>query len=209
MPSSSILEEDRQRALDRLTAAFARGAITIEDYEERAGKVQYAHNVTQLAPLLADLPAEIPASTQNARNLPDTRASGSRPVAPRPESRTWLVEERDGGTETVACIMGDRRMTGDWLGGNAVTSFTLMGSTTLDLRNTALPPGKLKIDAFALMGETRIIVPRGLPVKLTALPFMGEARVAESVERRVDRSGSWVEIGGIAMMGSIVVKAAD
>jgi predicted membrane protein len=82
-----------------------------------------------------------------------------------------------------------------------------MGSTTLDLRDTVLPPGRLKIDALAIMGELKIIVPPGLPVKMTAFPFMGEANVHRSVERRVVRGEPYLEGSGVALMGSIVVKA--
>ena len=100
-------------------------------------------------------------------------------------------------------------MTGDWLNSDSVSSFTLMGSSVLDLRNTALPPGRVRIEAFTMMGEIKVIVPYGLPVRLSAFPFMGEARMADDVARRVERDEPWVEISGFAMMGSIVVKAAD
>jgi hypothetical protein len=113
------------------------------------------------------------------------------------------------GQASLVCVMGDRQMTGDWLSGDKVDSFTLMGSTKLDLRDVALPAGRLKIDAFCLMGEIKIIVPRGLPVRLNAFPFMGEARLGRDVGSRVEPGRPYVEVSGFAMMGSIVVVAAD
>ena len=83
-----------------------------------------------------------------------------------------------------------------------------MGSTTFDLRDAVLPPGRLKINAIAIMGEVKIIVPEGLPVRMSAFPFMGEANIQSSVERRIDKNRPWVDVGGIALMGSIIVKMA-
>ncbi|MFZ2635013.1 MAG: DUF1707 domain-containing protein [Rectinemataceae bacterium] len=201
--SVDFLESGRQKALDRLTSAFALGDIDVDEYEKRASLVQRARGQTDLEACVADLP-----ESPMPRAAPKTGVP-KKMREPRYEETALRVEDRGGPTETVACIMGDRRMTGDWLGGNSVTSFTLMGETVLDLRHTALPSGRLKIDAFSLMGEIKVIVPHGLPVKMSAFPFMGEARMAEDVERRIDRGAPWVEISGFAMMASIVVKAQD
>ena len=61
--------------------------------------------------------------------------------------------------------------------------------------------------SLCVMGEIRILVPRGLPVRMSAFPFMGEANIHASVEQRVDRALPWVDVSGVAFMGSIVVKA--
>jgi hypothetical protein len=94
-----------------------------------------------------------------------------------------------------------------------------MGETKIDLRNTALPPGTLKIQAFAVMGEIDILVPKGVPVSMNVVPLMGEARIrrGSATERsgavpgglapgRTDASVA-IEISGLALMGSIIVKA--
>ena len=216
MPDNPELESTRQRALDLITDAFAGGAIPIDEYEKRAGRIQNAIRVDEIRLNVADLPSDpLPGqaasgNTPASRPRSQDRVRGNAPepaLRPRPE---FLVEARGSGNESVACVMGERHMAGDWLNTDKVTSFTLMGSTILDLRDTALPPGRLKIDVFTLMGEINVIVPRGLPVKLSAFPFMGDARMASDVDRRVPRSGgSWVEISGFAMMGSIRVRSAD
>ncbi len=215
MPDYTDIETSRQKALDMLTNAFAGGDISIEDYEKKAGRVQNATRVDEIRQCVSDLPADPLPGQAPSRGFPESRSrrsdrdrgyAGDPALRPQPD---FAVEARGSGNEAIACVMGERHMTGDWLNTDNVSSFTLMGSTTLDLRHTALPPGRLKIDAFTLMGEIKVIVPRGLPVKLSAFPFMGDARMAENVERRVVRSGPYVEISGFAMMGSIVVHSAD
>lgn len=210
MPDYPDLEPSRQKALDRITDAFAGGAITIEDYEERAGRIQKAIRVDDISGCLSDLPRDpLPRDPLPGRTPKAPRSSGNGYAPAYRERPSFSVEAKTGRNEDIACIMGDRRMTGDWLNSDKVSSFTLMGSTTLDLRHTPLPPGRLRIDAFTLMGEIRVIVPRGLPVKLSAFPFMGDARMADNVERRIVRDEPYVEISGFAMMGSIVVRSAD
>jgi len=204
VPVQGGLDGERQKALDSITSAFAFGKITLEDYEARAEKIQKAVALAVIAEQVYDLPPEeLPRPAPGPR----TRLASLRRPSPAPApAGDFLVEQRDGSPDFSLCVMGERKLAGDWLNSDQATSFTLMGSTTLDLRNTALPPGRLKIDAIAIMGEIRILVPRGLPVKMSAIPFMGEANIHSSVEQRIDRRAPWVDISGLALMGSIIVK---
>jgi len=193
------LEGRRQAVLDRLTQAFADDSIPLESYESRVGIAQNALSVVDLDRALDGMGGS--PSWEGRRE--------SRETAPRGERSANRVDHRIIGSSSVACIMGERQLSGDWLSGDQVSSFTLMGSTRIDLRDTALPPGRLKIDAFCLMGETKIIVPRGLAVRFNAFPFMGEANVARDVQRRLEPGMPYVEISGLAVMGSLVVVAMD
>lgn len=212
MNGMNEMERERQSALDTITSAFATGKISIEEYEARADVIQKANALADIDAQTLGLPQPELARDSSGRGQPvagyETRPSSRRPARePAYRAEDLFVEERHGSPEFSLCVMGDRKLQGDWLNADHATSLTLMGSTTLDLRDTALPPGRLRIDALAVMGEIKIIVPRGLPVKMSAFPFMGEANVHASVERRVDRRNPWVEVSGVALMGSIVVKS--
>lgn len=204
------LEERRERALERLTTAFSRDEIAMEDYEARAALAQRARDEEELARALDGLPGAAPAQGYPAARQESrpARAPYSRPVAQAPV-RELRVDPNLSGSTTLACVMGDRQLSGDWLNADRVDSFTLMGSTKIDLRDTAIPEGRLRIEAFCMMGETKVIVPRGLPVKLSAFPFMGEAKVASGVEQRIRPGEPFVDVSGFIMMGSLVVVAMD
>lgn len=197
----SSLEPERQRALDAITSAFSTGSITLEEYEHRAGLIQNAKSAGEIAVQTGDLPQ---AAMPPADEMPaDTRSEAN--PEPRRPSEIW-AGQGGGSPEFVLSIMSERRMRGNWLNGNSAISFTLMGSTTLDLREVALPPGPVQINAVAIMGEIRIIVPEWLPVRMSAFPFMGEAKIHDDVNQRADRSETWVQVSGLAFMGSIVVR---
>ena len=197
------LDTARERALDLLTAAYAQDRLPLDDYERRARAVQQARDAGDIALITADLPVSAPDTATR-------QAPGARPDAsPHASPHRFPVEPKHGPQETIACIMSDRRMSGDWLASDAVTGLTIMGSTTMDLRDTTLPPGRLRIELLTLMGETKIIVPPGLPVRLSAFPLMAEARLDDRVPRRVDPDSPWVEVSGMAVMGEIRVIVKD
>ncbi|MCE5256763.1 MAG: LiaF-related protein [Spirochaetaceae bacterium] len=196
---SSSLDDIRQKALDVITSAFAQDRITIEEYEIRADKIQKAMEVDTIEAQVADLPR-----SRMPREAPET---GTVSKQRESSTRDFRTGQKDEPSDFIACVMGERMMTGDWLNSDSVISITLMGDTIIDLRDTSLPPHGLKIQAFAVMGEIKIIVPEGLPVRMSAVPFMGEAHLHKSVTQRADPDGPWVEISGLAFMGSINVKA--
>lgn len=192
--SSPDFEARRQRVIDALTQAYASDRITVEEYEARASAAAAADRPEQLEDLVSDLPAPL--------------SSGE--PSPSPRASAYPVHGPAEGAVSVACVMGDRRMTGNWLDSDRVNSFTLMGSTRLDLRDADLPEsGPVRIEVFTLMGETVIVVPRELPVRLTTMPFMGEAVARRDVDQNVRGARRWLEISGLVVMGSVVVKAAD
>lgn len=199
--SPVALEARRQLALDRLTEAFASDLITMDGYEGRVSRVQGADGPEAIDEAVSDLPQVSPRAGKSAPERSSRRKS--------PELYSNAVDSRLRGEESVSCIMGNRVLSGDWLSGDKVGVFTLMGSTKIDLMDTALPPGRLRIDAFCLMGDIKVVVPRGLPVKMNGLPIMGNAHVAREVERHIERGSPYVEVSGLTLMGNIVIVTGN
>jgi hypothetical protein len=179
--TGSEMERRRQEAIDTLTTAFADNVLSMEEYERRASLASNASLPEVLASLTADL--KVPETNRTPNHLTETPA------------------------QTTGCVMGDRTLSGNWLTSSKVSSFTVMGSTKLDLRDSKLPPGPIAIEVFTLMGETKIIVPPHLPVRMNAFAFMAESTAHRSVNQQVNGAETWVEISGFVLMGSVVVKA--
>jgi len=204
--SKQDFETRRERVLERLTEAFSGDEISLEDYETRAAAAQHSRSLFDLDESLAGLPV---IKTSGAA----TRAGSQREAAKTGYSSAAPAQRRTdpslSGSSSVACIMGERQMNGDWIHSERVEAFTVMGSTQLDLRDTTLPEGRFRIEVFTVMGETKVIVPRNLPVRMNAFPFMGEARANRDVDQRIRPGEPFVEISGFILMGSLVVVAAD
>ena len=105
--------------------------------------------------------------------------------------------------------MGERSLQGDWLTGDNVQAFTLMGSTRIDLRDIALPPDGLRFDIYVCMGEVVVTVPRGLAVRLNATPFMGEVSANRNVTQSPVAGEPGIRIDGFVLMGSLKIVVAD
>jgi hypothetical protein len=202
------LEPKRQQVIDILTSAFADNTISMDEYERRAALASATAMPEVLDEVIADLPAVRPA---DSRKTGSSRYSGHEHDAARQPYRPGSAGSDVVGAPpmTTGCVMGERNLTGNWLCSDRVTSFTIMGSTKLDLRDTDLPPGPVKVEVFTLMGETKIVVPPDLPVRLNAFAFMGESTAHRSVDQQVRGARTWVEISGFVMMGSVNVKAMD
>jgi hypothetical protein len=170
----------------------------MEGYESRVSAVQTADLPEDFDAAVADLPARAPRRPGSAGKNLSGRERPSAELMAR-------VDPRLHGEESVACVMGERVLQGDWLTGDRVGVFNLMGSTRIDLMDTALPPGKLKIDILCVMGDIKVIVPQGLPVRVNSLPIMANSQVDRGVERHVDRGSPYVEINGLSLMGNLVV----
>ena len=202
------LDRARERLLESLTRAYVSDQIPVEEYERRAGLLQKAGSHAELATLVADLPGALPSGRPPQTFGPGPRPDGVPPAAATRSAPTAGYTGH-GSQQDILCVMGDRHLQGNWLQGDKAVSFTMMGSTRLDLRNVALPPGPIHIQAFVLMGETRVIVPRNLPVRLNATPFMGDATARRDVDQNVRYGEPHVIIEGFVMMGSLVVVAED
>ncbi len=198
--SPAEFEKRRQLALDRLTEAFASDFINMDSYENRVAIVQRANLPEEIDDAVAGIP-QVKAEAQKGFPFAMHKAPAEPSIANR-------IDPGLRGEDSVACIMGSRVLQGDWLSGNKVSIFNLMGSTRIDLRDTALPPGRLKIDAFCLMGDIKVIVPPGLAVRVSALPIMGNSHIDRSVNRRVDRGAPYVEVSGLTLMGNLTVVTA-
>ncbi len=196
------LEGEREGGLEALTRAYTRDAISVSEFERRAALIQQARDIAGIEAVLADLPREAPARD---RPLAETR---DRPLAGGIAAST-RIDSSLAGSQSVSCVMSDRSLTGDWLTGNRVQAFTLMGSTKIDLRDVALPPEGLRIETTVCMGEVIITVPRGLAVRLNAAPFMGEVSAARNVRQRALPNEPILQIDGFVLMGSLKVVAPD
>jgi hypothetical protein len=207
--SPVALEARRELALDRLTDAFASDLVTMEDYEARVSEIQNADRPGAIDAAVADLPQVRPQGGSRDRGA--ARRGNGRDAGRESRSLSYrnAIDPRLRGEESVACILGNRNLQGDFLSGDKIGSFTVLGNTSIDLRDTALPPGALRIDAFCVMGNLKVIVPHGLPVKMNSLPILGDSHVARDVERHVERGMPHVVVNGFAVMGNLVVVAQD
>lgn len=190
------LEVRRQAVMDSLTEAFAQGYLDMDSYELRADKASAATLPALLDELLLDLPPTLQKSAGMGQSVQYNSA-------PRYTNTALSGTQR----MNTACVMGDKHFAGNWLQSDKVTSFTLMGSTKLDLTAVDLPPGPTSIEIYTLMGETQITVPSSLPVRFNVTGIMADTKMDKQVNQQIRGAAAWVEVSGFVMMGEVRVKS--
>ncbi len=139
-------DADRQAVVDRLQTALAEGRIDIDEFRERCEAALAAGTTADLAPLLADLPAERP---------PPVEMVGGR--APR----------------TATGVFGDIRLSGRSPPQRAGTVF---GDVRIDLRDLRTDADVVELVLSTVFGDVEVIVAEGVDAVLEGWTVLGDRR---------------------------------
>ena len=183
------IDLERERTVQALCAHYAQDQLTTQELERRFEQVYRASTVDELRTLTLGLPVLSPAVTADAP--PPLYTVAARTAAP--QEKRYLA------------IMAEVRRQGRWITPSRVKASAFMGSVRLDLREAEIPAGGVDIDASAILGEIRIILPPGLHADVDGFVVMGQffnrtAGTAPSVDLPV------VRVRGSAVMGSVYVE---
>ncbi|ALG83868.1 DUF1707 SHOCT-like domain-containing protein [Gordonia phthalatica] len=184
-------DADRERTHSLLSAAMSQGALTPEEYSERAGQAVNAKTRGELDLLVNDLPLDQlrSAAVDLPHNPTRISASGARPVT------------------TATAIFGGREIGGRAVVGTSLAATAFMGGVELDLRNVEFTAPVLEIHCRAVMGGIEITVPHDVTVEIHGIGIMGGfgGRGAGPGNDGAPR----VVIGGFAFMGGVGVRRRE
>ncbi len=185
-----ISDADRQRVADVLRDAAGDGRLDLDELEERLELTWAAKTYGELVPITLDLQATGPVA----------------PPASAPQRRTPSGVPAVGHASSLA-IMGECKRQGVWSVPEHHSSFALMGSVLIDLRQAQLSAHHTQINASAIMGEVKIIVPAHVHVIVDGTPIMGEfTQQKDKVASEIGPDSPTVRIRGMALMGSVHVQ---
>lgn len=185
-----ISDADRQRVADVLRDAAGDGRLDLDELEERLELTWAAKTYGELVPITLDLQATGPVA----------------PPASAPARRAPSGVPAVGHASSVA-IMGDCKRRGVWQVPAHHSAFSLMGSVTLDLREATLTSAETQINASAIMGDVKILVPADMHVVVDGTPIMGDyGQGKDRVPAEVGPGSPTVRVRGIALMGSVSVQ---
>jgi hypothetical protein len=174
-----VTDMERDAALTQLREACVDGRLTLEEFSERMDVALTARNAGQLANATADLTV--------TTSVPRYRRAAKR----------WLV-----------AIMGSSKQAGRWRIDDENTALAIMGECKVDLRHAEVAASEITINALALMGEIKIIVPEGVDVDFTGFAIMGEKKARLS-DRAPLPGAPVIRVRGYAVMGTVKVEHRD
>ncbi|MBE1537577.1 DUF1707 SHOCT-like domain-containing protein [Actinomadura algeriensis] len=150
-PGVRASDAEREAVVERLRVASVEGRLTLEELTERSEAAYAAVSRDDLERITADLPGM---------------------GAPGAEPAPLQVKRR------FSAIMGDckERIVGRI--DEPLEAVSVMGDVELDLRGAQVPTGEVRVQATAIMGDVKIIVPDGIAVEVDGYAFLGERKVA-------------------------------
>lgn len=199
LPARSLRAGDSERAqtVDRLSAGYQQGMLTLEEFTERMEQAWQSMHLAELDALVADLPA-----TTATPNLPAVSAIGS-------DLQRSRVVGGSGLPVTLAVMSGASRA-GEWTAAGTHTAVAIMGGVELDLREACFTQPQTTVLAFALMGGIDVIVPPDVRVRVHGLPIMGGFGAEGSINpANLPANAPVVTIQGMAVMGGVSVERRD
>jgi hypothetical protein len=184
MKEDEALESYRYAAIELLTEAYTADQLEMEEFERRIAQVHNAVEPGEIHDAVAD--------------FPEPRTEGAHVAS---EEEDLDVAEMG---QPVLSILSERRLSGDWLNGSSARSISILGSSRLDLRDTALEEPVISVHVVAVMGETRIIVPPDMRVENLVTPVLAEVSVRAARKRSTKRRT--LRLSGFAVMGEVRVE---
>ena len=96
-----------------------------------------------------------------------------------------MADEELVAQDSFRAILSSHQRAGRWEAADVIDARAILGEVVLDFTRAVLPPsGVVDIDARAIGGEVRIVVPDGAEVEIEGTPILG------SIEQLVRRKGA-------------------
>ncbi|HEX9527000.1 MAG TPA: DUF1707 domain-containing protein [Streptosporangiaceae bacterium] len=173
-------DADRELVIDLLSQAAADGRLTLPEHAERSERALAARTLGELTGLTADLAL---LSGQPIRLYP---------------------------RRSVTAAFARERRDGRWVVPEFFTVTAFFGKVLLDLRDAVLQKPRITIDAVAVAGQIRLIVPAGVAVELVGRSFAGTRSVRDKTRAANPRAAgnAVVEVRTFTLCGAVKVVTA-
>jgi hypothetical protein len=176
----------------RLSAAFARDILPLDEFERRTAEVYRVTTLARLDELVVDLPDPGARVGDVARTVP----AGAELIPPR--ITTVLANLERGGPAGVPPRLEVR---------------AVLGNIELDLRDSEFGSGITEISVHAIQGNDEISLPTHVAVENHGSAVLGSfaARAKRGARRTATASTATVRITGRALLGNVEFesKAGD
>jgi len=174
----------RDGAIERLSAAFAEGALDTEEFERRVTVVQRSGSLQEIEGLLADLPLAAPVPQQTALVPAAQAPAGSRTLA----------------------VFGSTTRGGAWAVPRRLAVRAVFGNVELDFRNAVLPAGPIDLEVSAVFGNIEITVPPHLAVASDGAAILGNFDHVDRAAHDLPADAPVLRIRGKSVFGNVEIS---
>lgn len=180
------LRDARERAIARLSDAFAKDELDVDEFDRRIELAHRAEKVAALDELVKDL---APPSTALVVAAPA-------PLAPGQQADD----------QKVVAVFGNSTRAGTWTPPRHLRVYAVFGNTELDFREARLGPGAIDIQVTACFGNTTIIVPPSLAVEMNGSAVLGNFEHSSRAAASLNPGRALLRIHGLACLGNVEIQ---
>ena len=194
-----IIEERKGKAIETLSASYAKDRLPLEEYErlvEYINKIESERELAVVEKIVAQYGIDETASKTKEHyddedlDYGDTFHHANSPN--RFDSSAGLT------------LLSSRSFSGPLRSGAAFVS--ILGSQQIKIRRCDLSGKRTDLDVVSILGETVILVEPGIQVTNRAIPILGGAWIDNKIYREYQDDGPELNISGAALLGNITVK---
>ena len=175
----------RDGAIERLSAAFAEGALDTEEFERRVTVVHRSGSLQEIEGLLEDLPLVPRGVAQQTALVPAAQAPA--------------------GARTLS-VFGSTTRGGAWAVPRRLAVRAVFGNVELDFRNAVLPAGPVDLDVSAVFGNIEITVPPHLAVASDGAAILGNFDHVDRAAQDLPPDAPVLRIRGKSVFGNVEIS---
>ncbi|MBN2050738.1 MAG: DUF1707 and DUF2154 domain-containing protein [Spirochaetales bacterium] len=167
----------RDRIIRRLETAYAENKFDLEEYEKRLDLAYRAEFIEDLEILVHDFP---PQQQPGRIDLPD--------------------ENSEGDGDTKIAVLGDKHLTAEDFKDKRLQILSIVGDVNIDIRGFRHVVEPIHIKVHSFLGDTRVIIPRGMKVKNRFKSLIGDYELVRNESPEGSPEGSLEEQRGICVL---------
>jgi len=199
-----IIEERKTRAVETLSAGYAKNRLPLEEYERLVEYINKIESERELA-VVEKIVAEYRVPEENISGQDqDSGMSGSSQNYQFDDDDYVSRDDHRNNLQINPVILSTRTYAGPIKSGAEFIS--ILGSQHIEIRKSDLGKRQTNLDIVNILGETVILVEPGIRVMNRAIPILGSADINQKVKASAHSNGPEIVISGATMLGSISVK---
>jgi predicted membrane protein len=105
-------------------------------------------------------------------------------------------------------VLSEQQIRSEATGFRHASLTSVLGDAEIDLRNASIDPKGAEVDAFCLLGEARILVPRGWRIHVDGVPILAEFKDETEHPPELPYDAPQLNITGVSILGDVKVRHA-
>ncbi len=192
--------EFRDKIIRRLETAYADNKLELDEYEKRLDLAYKAEYIEDLEALVHDFPG--------------IQQSESKEIYKNYENDLYEEVDKSGfeaDEDTKITLIGDQHLTAEDFSNGRIQSLSILGDVNIDIRRFRNSEGPIRIKIYSFIGDTRIIIPRGMKIQNRFKSLLGDYKLVRNedqnsqVEQFEESIGTCI-LEGFSLLGDISIR---